>query len=142
MLTRKGNAVWQGDLMAGKGTVQVGAGRIELPYSFSSRFESGVGSNPEELIAAAHAGCFSMALAGALAKSGHKPEEIRTTAKVRLEKAEQGFRITLIELETVGRVPGISAAVFQEHAEGAKKGCPVSQALAAVKIELKASLAK
>ena len=136
MLTRKGNAVWQGDLMAGKGTVQVGAGRIELPYSFSSRFESGVGSNPEELIAAAHSGCFSMKLAFVLNAAGFTADHIETTCTVTLEAGA----ITESRLVVQARVPGMEQARFAECAEDAKANCPVSKVLNAA-ITLEAILA-
>lgn len=108
------------------------SGAYEGQYSFSSRFEEGQGTNPEELIAAAHAGCFSMALSGDLGRAGYDPKQVQTTAKVHLTKGDGGFRITRIHLETEAEVPGIDEDTFQEVAEGAKKGCPVSQALAAV----------
>lgn len=108
------------------------SGAYEGEYSFSSRFEEGEGTNPEELIAAAHAGCFSMALAGELGRAGYNPRQVQTTAKVHLTKGDSGFRITRIHLETEAEVPGIDDDAFQKAAEGAKKGCPVSQALAAV----------
>jgi osmotically inducible protein OsmC len=117
------------------------SGAYEGPYSFQSRFQEGDGTNPEELIAAAHAGCFSMALSAELGKAGHDPESVESEAIVHLEKEGEGFAIKRIELRTRARVPGISEEQFQEVAEGAKKGCPVSQALAAVEsIELDAEL--
>jgi osmotically inducible protein OsmC len=140
MPDRTGRAVWEGSLREGKGTVALGSGAFEGQYSFSSRFESGTGTNPEELIAAAHAGCFSMALSGALGRAGFQPERVETTAKVSLSASDAGFRISKIELTTEAKVPGISEAQFQESAEGAKKGCPVSQALSAVEITLNAKL--
>ena len=138
MITRHSEAEWLGALMDGGGTVKFGSGAYEGPYSFKSRFESGTGTNPEELIAAAHAGCFSMALSAALGGAGHPPTRIHTTASVKLEKDGAGFTITEIELETEGQVPGIDDATFREIAEEAKKGCPVSKALAGPKIILKA----
>ena len=118
------------------------AASYEGPFSFQSRFEEGDGTNPEELIAAAHAGCFSMALSGELGNHGHEVESVETEARVHIEKVEAGFAIKRIELRTRASVPGIDDAHFQEHAEAAKKGCPVSQALAAVEsIELDAQLA-
>ena len=140
MATRNGSAVWEGTVKEGKGTVKLGSGAFEGPYSFSSRFEDGKGTNPEELIGAAHAGCFSMALSGALTRAGFPPKRIETTAKVHLGLVEGGFAIGLIELETTANVPGIDEKVFQEQAEGAKKGCPVSKALAATEIKLNAKL--
>ena len=141
MPDRMGKATWQGTLREGKGTVALGSGAFEGQYSFSSRFEEGPGTNPEELIGAAHAGCFSMALAAGLSRAGFQPEQIDTTATVRLAQAEQGFRISRILLQTTARVPGIDEATFQQQAEQAKQGCPVSQALSAVPIELEARLA-
>jgi osmotically inducible protein OsmC len=135
-LVRSADAVWQGDLKGGKGTVKLPSGAYEGGYSYRSRFEEGSGTNPEELIAAAHAGCFSMALANMLAEAGHTPESIRTTAKVEME----GLKITRITLHTEGRVPGLDDAGFLEHAESAKQNCPVSQALSAVDIQLEAKL--
>jgi osmotically inducible protein OsmC len=126
--------------MAGTGTLRTETGAVDGRYSFSSRFEDGSGTNPEELIAAAHAGCFSMALSGALTRAGHPPESVRTTAKVHLEKGEAGFSIVRVALVTRAKVPGIDAATFQEKAEGAKAGCPVSRALAAIEITLDAEL--
>ena len=126
--------------MEGTGRVHLGSGTFEGPYDFKSRFGDGGGTNPEELIAAAHAGCFSMAFANILAGAGHTAESVRTTAKVHLGKVGESFAITKIELSTEGRVPGIDAAAFQTHAEAAKKGCPVSKALASVEITLTARL--
>lgn len=141
MPVRSANAEWKGDLPSGTGTMKLQSGAYEGPYSFSSRFEEGTGSNPEELIAAAHAGCFSMAFSGALGKAGFTPTSIRTTANVHLDKRDVGFTITKVVLETDAEVPGIDEAQFQEIAEGAKKGCPVSRALGAVEtIEVKARL--
>ncbi|MEX2088756.1 MAG: OsmC family peroxiredoxin, partial [Bacteroidota bacterium] len=111
-------------------------------YSFVSRFESGTGTNPEELIAAAHAGCFSMAFSGALGKAGFTPKRVATTAIVHLEKVGEGFSITTIELNCEGTVPGIDEAKFLELAEGAKKNCPVSRLLTGAEIKLNARLAK
>jgi osmotically inducible protein OsmC len=113
---------------------------MEGQYSFSSRFEEGTGTNPEELIAAAHAGCYSMALSNMLAKAGHTPTSVRTTAKVYLEKVEGGMGITRIELTTRGNVPGLDKAGFLKHAEAAKTGCPVSRALSAVPVTVDAAL--
>ncbi len=136
MPVRTASAEWKGDLPKGKGTLKTQTGSFEGQYSFSSRFEEGTGTNPEELIAAAHAGCYSMALSNILAKAGHTPTSVRTTAKVHLE----GAAISLIELVTRGTVPGLDAAGFAKHAEEAKTGCPVSKALAATKITLDAAL--
>lgn len=140
MPTRHANATWKGGLKDGQGTMELGSGAWSGPYSFGSRFQDAGGSNPEELIGAAHAGCFSMALSVGLERAGHHPEEVRTKAKVHLEKEGEGFAIQKIELVCEARVPGIDADTFQEHAEGAKKNCPVSKALAAVDIELDATL--
>lgn len=141
MVQRSATAEWRGGLKDGTGQLKLESGAFQGAYSFTSRFESGTGTNPEELIAAAHAGCFSMALAGALGRAGHEPKRIRTTAKVTLEKGSAGFAITGIALETEGEVPGIDEAAFKEQAEGAKRDCPVSKALAAIKITLRAKLA-
>jgi lipoyl-dependent peroxiredoxin len=141
MPKRTASARWKGALQDGQGTMRLGSGAYEGAYSFRSRFEDGDGTNPEELIAAAHAGCFSMALSGALGESGYEPESVETTATVRLEKVGEGFGITRINLATRARVPGIDRDEFARHAEGAKTGCPVSRALAAVEtIELEAEL--
>lgn len=141
MATRTGSAVWEGTLREGKGTVKLGSGAYEGPYSFASRFESGTGTNPEELIGAAHAGCFSMALSAGLTKAGYTPKRIATTAKVHLENVGGGFKIVSIELETEAEIPGIEEQAFQAEAETAKKNCPVSQALAGTEIKLQAKLA-
>jgi len=141
MPVRTANARWEGSLTEGHGTMRMASGSYEGPYSFQSRFEEGDGTNPEELIAAAHAGCFSMALSAELGRAGHEPESVETTAKVHLDKADEGFSITGIELETEARVPGIDEDEFREVAKAAKRNCPVSQALAAVEITLSAALA-
>jgi lipoyl-dependent peroxiredoxin len=141
MHVRSANAEWKGPLTSGSGHLSSESGALsEVPYNFPSRFATGSETNPEELIAAAHAGCYSMALAHALAQDGHEPEEIRTEARVQFEKGEGGFSITGIQLTCRARVPGISAEAFAEKAEGAKTGCPVSKALASVPIELDAAL--
>jgi lipoyl-dependent peroxiredoxin len=142
MPTRTANAVWEGTLREGRGTMKLGSGAFEGQYSFSSRFEEGKGTNPEELIAAAHAGCFSMALSSGLTTAGFPPQRIATTAKVTIDRATGGFKITTIELDTEATVPGISEQQFMEQAEAAKKGCPVSQALAGTDIKLNAKLAR
>jgi osmotically inducible protein OsmC len=142
MPQRSASAVWEGDLKAGKGRIRLGSGAYEGAYSFSSRFEQGTGTNPEELIGAAHAGCFSMALSAGLGVAGYKPASIRTEAKVHLEKAGEGFAISRIELNTEADIPGIDPQTFQDQAETAKKNCPVSKALAGVRIELQARLKK
>jgi lipoyl-dependent peroxiredoxin len=142
MPKRTANARWEGSLQDGNGTMRMASGSYEGPYSFQSRFEEGDGTNPEELIAAAHAGCFSMALSGELGRAGHDPESVETEAVVHLEKVPEGFAIKRIVLRTRASVPGIDDAAFQEAAEAAKAGCPVSQALAGVEsIEVEAELA-
>jgi osmotically inducible protein OsmC len=140
MAIRSSTAQWEGDLKGGKGTMTVGKGAYTGPFSFASRFEESPGTNPEELIAAAHAGCFSMALTGALGRGGFEPARVATTASVQLMKVDGGFAITGIELRTEASVPGIDEAKFQEIAEAAKQGCPVSKALAGTKITLVARL--
>jgi lipoyl-dependent peroxiredoxin len=141
MPKRTAEAKWNGHLKDGKGSMKFGSGAFEGAYSFSSRFEDGTGTNPEELIGAAHAGCFSMAFSGALGKADFNPESVQTKATVHLNKSDAGFTISRIDLDCVARVPGIDNAKFQEIAEGAKKGCPVSRALAGVEIVLNAKLA-
>lgn len=142
MATRTGSAEWHGDLQEGSGTLTVGEGVLQGAYSFASRFEEGEGTNPEELIATAHAACFSMALSNMLAGHGHPPESVRTTARVFLRNVDGAPTIQRIELETEGRVPGIDQDHFQEHAEQAKDACPVSRALASVpEVQLTARLA-
>jgi osmotically inducible protein OsmC len=140
MAVRTSEAEWKGNLLNGKGTMKFGSGAYEGAYSFQSRFEEGTGTNPEELIAAAHAGCFSMALSGGLSAAGFVPNRVHTTASVRLEKVGDGFAITKIHLVTEAEIPGIDNATFQQQAEGAKKGCPVSKALAGPEITLEAKL--
>ena len=132
MPVRNASAVWQGNLTEGKGTMRLGSGAFEGNYSFGTRFEETPGTNPEELIGAAHAGCYSMALAGALARAGFPPDRISTTAKVHINKGESGFKITKIELVTEASVPGIDNLTFQDTANATKSACPVSQALADV----------
>lgn len=140
-IQRSSKAQWDGNLKEGKGKVTVGKNVWEGSYSFPSRFESGEGTNPEELIAAAHAACFSMALSAGMSKDNLTPKSIRTTAKVSLEKVGEAFEITRIELETEAEVPELDEKKFLDYAEAAKKGCPISKALAGVKtIELKAKL--
>jgi lipoyl-dependent peroxiredoxin len=141
MPERTASARWEGGLQGGKGTMRLGSGAFEGQYSFSSRFEEGTGTNPEELIGAAHAGCFSMALSAGLERAGHPPTSIETSARVHLERADSGFRISRIDLATTADVPGIDPATFAEQAETAKANCPVSQALAGVDIKLDARLA-
>ena len=140
MAVRTANAVWEGNLREGKGTMKLGSGAFEGAYSFSSRFEEGRGTNPEELIGAAHAGCFSMALAAGLERAGFPPNRVQTSARVHLTKGDSGFKISKVELQTEAEVPGIDEQTFQQQAETAKKNCPVSQALAGVEIQLNARL--
>lgn len=140
MAVRTANAVWEGTLQEGKGNMELGSGAFEGAYSFSTRFEEQPGTNPEELIGAAHAGCYSMALSGGLGRAGFTPTSIATTAKVHLTKGDAGFNISKIELHTEAQVPDIDDAKFQEIAEATKSGCPVSKALASVPIELTAVL--
>src|SRR6476661_8825113 len=125
-MIRTADAEWKGNLKEGSGMMKLGSGAYEGAYSFQSRFENGTGTNPEELIAAAHAGCFSMALSHGLAQAGHPPKRVHTTAKVHLEKTDTGFGIPRIDLITEAEVPGMSAADFQKQAETAKQNCPVS----------------
>jgi osmotically inducible protein OsmC len=140
MPLRKSSAVWEGNLQHGQGTMKLGSGAFEGSYTFGSRFEGAQGTNPEELIAAAHAGCFSMALAHSLTLAGHTPKRIQTTANVHLDKVKDGFKITSVDLITEAKVPDTAEAVFLRIAEDAKKNCPVSQALAAIEITLQAKL--
>jgi osmotically inducible protein OsmC len=140
MPVRKANAEWDGTLSKGNGKIFSESGTVKAPYSFLSRFENGSGTNPEELLGAAHAGCFSMALAMLLEQSGFIPKKILTIAKVHIDKEKNGFVISMIELETQCEVNGIDEKTFAEKAEAAKNGCPVSKALAATNITLKARL--
>ena len=141
MPTRKSEAEWNGTLREGNGRVKLGSGAFEGKYSFASRFEEAGGTNPEELIAAAHAGCFSMALSAGLGKAGFQPKRVHTTASVHLEKVGEAFGITRIDLDCDAEVPGIDADAFHAQAMAAKENCPVSKALKAVEITLKARLA-
>jgi lipoyl-dependent peroxiredoxin len=140
MPVRTAEAEWKGNLMEGQGRMKLGSGAFDGPFTFKSRMESGPGTNPEELIGAAHAGCFSMAFSHQLASAGFAPKRVHTRANVRFEKSDSGFSISEIGLETEGEVPGISDTKFQELAEAAKKGCPVSKALAGTRITLNAKL--
>lgn len=140
MPKRSADATWKGDLPNGNGVMKLKSGAYEGAYSFRSRFEDGAGSNPEELIAAAHAGCFSMALSNVLAEAGYDPESVETTADVTLRVEEDGPSITNIHLTTEATVPDIDDDAFQEQAEAAVAGCPVSKALSATDITLDASL--
>ena len=132
MATRNGSAEWRGDLQEGGGNVTVGDGVFEGAYSFASRFEEGEGTNPEELIAAAHAGCFTMALSNILAEAGHTPDSVRTQARVQLRNVDGAPTLATIDLDVEGQVPGIDEDGFRDYAEQAKKDCPVSRALAGV----------
>jgi len=141
MPIRKANAQWKGDLKSGKGTLNTETKVLNnTSYDFSSRFETGSTTNPEELVGAAHAGCYSMALANSLSKDGFKVNSITTDVKVHLEKTDAGFTITKIELDTVGEVEGIDNDKFQKYAEQTKTGCPVSRALTGPMIVLTAKL--
>jgi len=142
MAIRTAKAQWDGPLQEGKGNMSFGSGAWSGAYSFGSRFEEGTGTNPEELIGAAHAGCFSMAFAGRLGKAGFAPKRVSTTANVHLTKGEAGFSITTVELKTEAEVPNIDEAKFQEIAEDAKKNCPVSRALAGTDIKVEAKLVR
>jgi osmotically inducible protein OsmC len=141
MPTRTAHAEWDGTISEGEGRMAFGSGAYEGAYSFASRMQDGTGTNPEELIGAAHAGCFSMALSLIVGEAGHTPESISTDAKVDFEQQGEGWAITGIELTTTGRVPGMSEDEFRQAAEAAKENCPVSQALRATEIRLNASLA-
>jgi len=142
MIKRTALAVWQGNLKDGNGSLELGSGAFKGAYSFTSRFEEGTGTNPEELIGAAHAGCFSMALSGELSKAGYTVDEIKTEAIVSMDKGEAGFEITNIKLVTKARVKDIEMDEFAKFASGAKDNCPVSRALAAVQVQLEAHLLK
>ena len=139
MPTRSAHAEWNGPLDSGDGRMEFGSGAFEGPYSFQSRMKDGPGTNPEELIGAAHAGCYSMALSGILGSDGNTPESISTDAKVSFEQQGEGWAITGIELTTRGKVPGMDEDAFRKAAETAKEACPVSVALS-VPITLNASL--
>ena len=139
---RSAEAVWTGGGKDGKGTLQTQSGTLSgTPYSAEMRFGEAKGTNPEELVAAAHAGCFNMALAFGLSGAGHKPEELRTTAEVRIEQEGQGWTVKTVTLTLKGRVPGMSADEFRQAAEGAKAGCPISKLLKGAEIILNAELA-
>jgi osmotically inducible protein OsmC len=141
MPTRSAQAEWLGNFARGKGTMSFGSGAFEGAYTAASRFEDGEGTNPEELIAAAHAGCYSMALALALTEAGNAPDSVNTTARVAIEKDDGGFSITRSDLSTEVKVDGLSEDEFQKLADEAKQGCPVSRALGAIEIGLEAKLA-
>ena len=141
MPTRKAEAEWEGNLAEGSGRLKVGSGAFEGPYSFKSRFEEGqAATNPEELLGAAHAGCFTMALTAQLSRAGIKPKRIHTEARVKLEKVGEAFSITQIELDMEAEVPDVDAAAFQKYALEAKQNCPLSKALAATQISMNAKL--
>jgi lipoyl-dependent peroxiredoxin len=141
MPTRKAELEWEGNLAEGSGRLKVGSGAFEGPYSFKSRFEEGqAATNPEELLGAAHAGCFTMALTAQLSRAGIKPKRIHTEARVKLEKVGEAFTITQIELETEAEIPDVDDAAFQKYALDAKQNCPLSKALAATQISMTAKL--
>jgi osmotically inducible protein OsmC len=140
MPIRNAEAEWNGSLIDGKGHMKLGSGAFDGPYSFRSRMEEGAGTNPEELIGAAHAGCYSMALSAILGGAGLTPTKIHTKAAVKFEKVGDGFSITHIELTTEAEIPGTDAEAFQKFAETAKANCPVSKALSGTHITLKATL--
>ena len=141
MPSRKAEAEWEGNLTEGNGRLKLGSGAFDGPYSFKSRFEEGQSAtNPEELIGAAHAGCFTMALTAQLTRAGQPPTRIHTTAQVKLEKVGDAFTITKIDLDTEAEIPGIDDAAFQRFAADAKQNCPVSKALAGTEISLNAKL--
>jgi osmotically inducible protein OsmC len=139
MISRRADARWEGDLKQGKGHIKLGSGAFEGHYHFGTRFENAPGTNPEELLGAAHAACFTMALSHMLAGAGHPPTKVETTATVHLDKVGEGMSITGIDLRTVGRVPGITAEEFQRSAEATKTNCIVSRALS-VPMKLEAVL--
>lgn len=141
MIDSKADARWEGTLREGRGTIRLGSGAFEGPYSFGTRFEGAAGTNPEELLGAAHAGCFTMALSLMLTKAGHPPASLDTTATVHLDKVGDGFAITGIDLVTQGRVPGHTQAEFQRLAEDAKTNCIISKVLSGVPMRLQATLA-
>lgn len=140
MPIRKADAEWFGKVTDGRGHMKLGSGAFDGPYSFQSRMQDGAGTNPEELIGAAHAGCFSMALSAVITQAGLTPTRIHTKAGVHLDKVGDAWAIPKIDLETEGEVPGIAQAKFQEYAETAKKNCPVSKLYAGAEITLKATL--
>ncbi len=140
MPARTAEAQWKGNLTEGTGRIKVQSGTLDAPYDFRARTGDGKGTNPEELIGAAHAGCFTMQLSALLGAAGFTAESLRTVARVHLEKSGPGFAIPKIELELEGKVPGLDAAGFQKHAETAKASCPVSKALAGVELTLKVNL--
>ena len=140
MAVRNAHAVWEGNLREGKGNIKTGSGHLDTRYNFVSRFEDGSATNPDELLGAALASCYSMALANMLASAGHEPTRISTEARVHLEKGDDGFGIPKIELVCQAEVPGIDRSDFLEHAQNAKTGCPVSKTLTGTEITLEATL--
>lgn len=140
MAVRNAHAVWEGNLREGKGNVKTGSGHLDTRYNFVSRFEEGSATNPDELLGAALASCFSMALANMLAGAGHEPTRVSTEARVHLEKGDDGYAIPKIELICEAEVPGIDRSEFLEHAQNAKKGCPVGKTLTGTEITLEATL--
>ena len=142
MPVREADATWEGGLKGGKGSLKTSSGAINSGYSFATRFGETPGTNPEELLGAAHAACYSMALSAGLEGAGFTPTRVHTTAKVTIDKVGDGFKITKILLTTDAQVPGLDDKTFQEIANKAKTGCPISQALSATPIELKATLTK
>jgi osmotically inducible protein OsmC len=139
-MARQAEAEWKGDLKGGGGRVKLGSGAYEGSYSFATRFENGTGANPEELLGAAHAGCFSMALANSLATAGFTATSVHTNADVHLGKDDKGFLINLIEITVTADVPNVDSATFQQHVEKTKVGCIISRALASVPMTVKATL--
>lgn len=140
MPVRNAEAVWEGNLQEGKGTMKLGSGAFEGPFSFATRFQEEPGTNPEELIGAAHAGCFSMFLSAVLSNAGFPPKRVQTTARVTLEQVDNAPWITKIHLNCQANVPGVDEATFMEKIDASKKGCPVSKALAGVEISVEANL--
>ncbi len=140
MPTRTGRARWEGGFLTGQGVVATGSGAVDGQYSFTSRFEDGTGTSPEELLGAAHAGCFTMAFSGHLERAGHPPQRVTTTADVFIEPVEDGYAISRIHLRTEGEVPGCGTEEFQRLAELAKRTCPVSSVLTAAEVTLQATL--
>jgi osmotically inducible protein OsmC len=138
MPVRKASAVWEGDLIKGKGTMRFGS--FEGPYSFTSRFEEGKGTNPEELIGGAFAGCYAMALSHELAQKGYKPEKVDATAEVHLNKVGDGFAIESIDLSVTGKITGVPEKEFKEVANATSQNCPVAKVLAGAKISIQAIL--
>ena len=141
MPVRRADATWEGGFPRGEGRMKLGSGAFDGRFSFATRMQDEPGANPEELLGAAHAGCFSMALAAALTRAGHEPRRIQTRADVHLDKVGEGFKITRIRLDTQGDVPGIDEATFRKFADDAKTNCIISQALRGTPVELNAQMA-